>query len=100
MTGLERLVHTFFGSTRVPSRYLTLFYGITLGLALVLAFFAIYLHGNATPSNATTTQVVLSQIGTPTRRSTQVQSNKIPTYQPAIPPTPIKKRPSFWRVPP
>ena len=98
MTGLERLVHTFFGSTRVPSRYLTLFYGITLGLALVLAFFAIYLHGNATPSNATTTQTVLSQTETPARRSTQVQSNKTPTSLPAIPPTPNEKTPSYLSV--
>ena len=41
MTGLERLVQIYTGSNQALRRYLTLFYGITLGLALILAILAI-----------------------------------------------------------
>jgi multiple sugar transport system substrate-binding protein len=93
MAGLERLVHIIFGPDRKLSRYLTLFYGITLGLALVLAFFTIYLHGNETPITLTaaTTQVILSQADTPTPASTQAPARNTPTLLPAIPPTPNEK---------
>lgn len=94
MTGLERLVHNYFASLRAPSRYLTLFYGLTLGLALILAFIAIDQRGNATPSTATTTQAVLSPTVASAPGSTQVQSSKTLTPLPAIPPTPNEKTPS------
>jgi len=93
-------VHTFLGTDRVTGRYLTLFYGISLGLALVLSFIAIYLHVNTMPGMfpAITTQAVLSQTKTPTRVSTQVQGNNTPTSLPAIPATPNAKTPSTLGV--
>ena len=90
-------MHTFFGSDQATGRYLTLFYGITLGLALVLAGFAVYLHGNPTPGaviSSTATQAVLSQTASPTLRSTQAESNNTPTSLPDIPSTPNPKTPS------
>lgn len=100
MTGLERLVHTFFGTDRVTGRYLTLFYGITLGLAFVLAVIAITLYVNTTPEAvpATATQAVLLKTATPFQRSTQAQSRNTPTPLPAIPPTPNEKTPSSLGV--
>jgi multiple sugar transport system substrate-binding protein len=96
MARLERLVHTILGSNRKLGRYLTLFYGITLGLALILAFFSIYRHGNATSGtiSTTATQVISSQAETPTPESTQVQAGNTPTLLPAITPTPNEKTPS------
>lgn len=98
MTGLVRLVHTFLGSNHIPSRYLTLFYGLTLGLALVLASIAIFLHENAVPIKAMDKQVILSQTTTPTQKSTQILGNTTPTSRPAIPPTPNEKTLSFLSV--
>jgi multiple sugar transport system substrate-binding protein len=100
MTGLERLVHTILGTDRVTGRYLTLFYGITLGLAFVLAFIAIYMHVNTTPEKVptTSTQAALVKTATPFLRSTQAQSRNTPTSLPAIPPTPNEKTPSSLGV--
>jgi len=100
MAGLERLVHTYFGTNRTLSRYLTLFYGITLGLAFVLAFFSIYRHENTTSGtiSTTATQVILSQAETPTPGSTKAQARNTPTLLPAIPPTPNEKTPSALGV--
>jgi multiple sugar transport system substrate-binding protein len=100
MAGLERLVHIIFGSNQKLSRYLTLFYGITLWLAFVLAFFSVYLYGNETKNtlSSTTTQVALSQADTPTPGSTQVPAKYTATLIPAIPPTPNEKTPSALGV--
>jgi multiple sugar transport system substrate-binding protein len=100
MAGLERLVNTFFGSNRILSRYLTLFYSITLGLAVALAFFSIYHHEIDTSGtiSTTATQVILSQAKTPPPGSTQVQARNAPTLLPAIPPTPNEKTPSALGV--
>ena len=83
-----------FGKNRLVIRYLTLFYGFTLGLALILAFFAIYQRGNTTSGTATITQVVLAQTASPTLGGIQEHSLSKPTSLPAIPPTPNEETPS------
>jgi ABC-type glycerol-3-phosphate transport system substrate-binding protein len=98
MTGLERLVHIYSGSNQVLRRYLTLFYGFTLGLALVLAFIAIGQRGNVTSETATITQAALDQTASPTLGSTPVHRLSKPTSLPAIPPTPNEETPSALGV--
>ena len=75
-------------------RYLTLFYGFTLGLALILAVIAAFQQRNSVPDTPLVTQEGLSQTASPTRDSTQEQRNHTPTSLPAIPPTPNEKTPS------
>lgn len=100
ITGLEKLVHKFIDSLRVPNRYLTLFYGITLGLALTLALLAIILHAVTAPAmvDIHATQGGPSYDITPAHKSTQIQSKNTPTSLPAIPPTPNEKTPSSLGV--
>jgi multiple sugar transport system substrate-binding protein len=99
MTGRERLVQIYFGSHQVLRRYLTLFYGFTLGLALILAILAVTQRGDVTSSTATITQEgLLSQTVVPTLDSTQVHSMGKPTSLPTIPPTPNMKTPSTLGV--
>jgi multiple sugar transport system substrate-binding protein len=95
ITGLEKLVHKFIDSS-LSNRYLTLFYGITLGLALILALLAIILHVNATPAlvDIPATQLGPTNAVIPAHKSTQIQSKNTPTSLPAIPPTPNEKTPS------
>lgn len=102
MTGLESLVHIFFGSQKVPGRYLTLFYGITLGLAFILALLAIYLQGelNASGVNPETTQAVLLHTTVPSTENSPLQIRSTPTALPAIPSTPNVKTPSALGVTP
>ena len=102
MTGLERLVHTFFDSLKVPGRYLTLFYGITLGLAFILALLAISFQGEAKTSavNPDATQAVLLQTAASPPESTPLQIHNTPTSLPAIPSTPNVKTPSALGVTP
>jgi multiple sugar transport system substrate-binding protein len=95
MTGLERLVQIYPGSHKELRRYLTLFYGFALGLALVLAILAIVDRGNVTPSTAKLTQVgQLSQTAASSLDGTQVHNIGKPTSLPTIPPTPNEKTPS------
>jgi multiple sugar transport system substrate-binding protein len=80
-------------------RYLTLFYGFALGLALVLAILAIYYRGNVVSGAAKVTQVeLLSQTTSPTQNVTQVHSLSKPTSLPDIPPTPNENTPSLLGV--
>ncbi len=84
-----------FGTHHLVIRYLTLFYGFTLGLALVLAFLAIYQRGNVMPGAITATEEAsLAQTASPTLGSTQLHSLNKPTSLPAIPPTPNEETPS------
>jgi ABC-type glycerol-3-phosphate transport system substrate-binding protein len=102
MTGLEWLVHTFFDSLKVPGRYLTLFYGITLGLAFILALLAIYIQGevNTSSVNPETTQVILLHTAVSPTGSPALQIHSTPTVLPAIPATPNVKTPSALGVTP
>jgi ABC-type glycerol-3-phosphate transport system substrate-binding protein len=94
MTRLERQVRIRSIIQWMSSRYLTLFYCLTLGLALILALFAIGQRGEVEPSTASSTQTVLTQAATPTSDSLQVPSDNTPTSGPVTPPTPNEKTPS------
>jgi multiple sugar transport system substrate-binding protein len=99
MTGLERLVRIHSGSHRVLRRYLTLFYGITLGLAFVLLFSACDRKEALKPISVTVTQgTVLARTASPAPGSTQGNRNNTPTSLPAIPPTPNERTPSTQGV--
>jgi multiple sugar transport system substrate-binding protein len=99
MTGLEKPVHTDSDSHQALRRYLTLFYGLTLGLAIVLALLAIAFPGDVTPSIAAITQTGgMSQTAIPTQRNTQIASINTTTPLPAIPSTPNEKTPSSLGV--
>src|SRR4030042_1249576 len=99
MTRLERLVQIFTGSNQVLKRYLTLFYGFALGLALILGILAIIQRGSETPDEPAITQVSsLTQTASPTQDSTQVNSSSKPTALPDIPPTPNIETPSTLGV--
>ncbi len=87
-------MHIYFSSAQPLRRYLTLFYGFTLGLALVLAFLAVVQRVNVPPGAATVTQVVLSQTITPIQASTQNHADSTSTPLPAITSTPNVKTPS------
>jgi multiple sugar transport system substrate-binding protein len=91
---LEKLVHIYFSSDQPLRRYLTLFYGFTLGLALVLAFLAVVQRVNVPPGAATVTQAVISQTIAPIQASTQNHADSTSTPIPAIPSTPNVKIPS------
>jgi ABC-type glycerol-3-phosphate transport system substrate-binding protein len=100
MTGLERLVQPFFNTDRVTGRYLTLFYGITLGLGLVMAIIAIGLQGNEPPEvvAVTATKASLNRTAAPTQKSTLSAGEGTPTSLPGMPPTPNVKTPSTLGV--
>ena len=99
MTRLEKLVQIFTGSNQVLKRYLTLFYGFALGLALILGILAIIQRGSETPDAPAITQVSsLTQTASPTLDSTQVHSSSKPTALPDIPPTPNIETPSTLGV--
>jgi ABC-type glycerol-3-phosphate transport system substrate-binding protein len=96
---LERQVHNFFSSQRVPGRYLTLFYVITVSLALILALLAIYLYGeNPGTVTASSTPMVIPQSTASIRAGTQEQIHNPPTPLPVIPSTPNVKTPSALGV--
>jgi ABC-type glycerol-3-phosphate transport system substrate-binding protein len=87
-------VQLFSGLDQALKRYLTLFYGITLGLALLLAILAISLTDNRTADPATITQTALSQTIPSTQNTAEVHSLNKPTPVPAIPSTPNEETPS------
>jgi multiple sugar transport system substrate-binding protein len=92
-------VQNYSGSHQELRRYLTLFYGFALGLALVLAILAIIQQRNVTPEAATITQVgSFSQTAASTPDSTQGHNLSKPTQLPAIPPTPNEGTPSTLGV--
>ena len=94
MTGLNRLLRVLFDALRGPGRYLTLFYVITLGLALVLAFLAGGSPGYLKPGATPLPQTVLSQTAAPTQASTAALPGGTSTPLPAIPATPNEQTPS------
>jgi ABC-type glycerol-3-phosphate transport system substrate-binding protein len=91
-------VHPFYGLNQPLKRYLTLVYGITLGLALVLALLAIALGGKHPP--------VTADVQPPTPQSTIASTENYsppnslgkPTEIPAVPPTPNEVTPSALGV--
>ncbi len=88
----------FSGSDQASKRYLTLFYAITLGLAVVLAILAISFPGKAVPDSGTITQTAVAQTTPPTQTTSEVHSLSKPTKVPAIPPTPNEETPSSLGV--
>ncbi len=99
MTGLEKLVRIHPGYHRLLRRYLTPFYGITLGLVFVLAFSACDRKGAVKPGSATASQAsVLGSTASPAPGSTQAHSKNTPTPLPAIPSTPNERTPSTLGV--
>ena len=87
------------GYHRLLRRYLTPFYGITLGLVFVLAFSACDRKGAVKPGSATASQAsVLASTTSPAPGSTQAHSKNTPTPLPAIPSTPNERTPSTLGV--
>ncbi len=82
------------GPDQALKRYLTLFYGITLGLALLLAILAIAFKGKAAIDPVAITPTVVAQAVPPTQGATEVHSLSKPTKVPPIPPTPNEETPS------
>ncbi len=81
------------------NRNLTLFYGITLGLALCLALLAIAFRRPAPPNSPRVSQAgVATQAATSASVSTQLRSTSPPTPLPAIPATPNEQTPSSLGV--
>jgi multiple sugar transport system substrate-binding protein len=91
-------VYLFSGPDQALKRYLTLFYGITLGLALILAILAISFPGKTAADSTAITQTVEPLI-TPIPQTTgEAHSLSKPTRVPAIPPTPNEETPSSLGV--
>lgn len=84
----------FSGIDQALKRYLTLFYGITLGLTVLLAILAISFPVNSLAEPATITQMVLPNTTLPAQSTAEVHSLSKPTPVPAIPPTPNEETPS------
>ena len=87
-------MHFYSGPDQALKRYLTLLYGITLGLALLLAILAISFNGKPAASPAAITQTVVAQTIPPTQGTAEVHSLSKPTFIPPIPPTPNEETPS------
>lgn len=98
MAGLERLVHIHLNSQQVQKRYLTLFYCFTLGLALILAYFAIDQRLEMVPANTPITQAAVITPSAPTHETTQAPGSSTASALPAVPPTPNDKTPSSLGV--
>jgi len=94
MTGLERRLTTPSEPHQALRRYLTPFYGFTLGLALLLAIFAGIWRVNPVRGIATSTQEAFARTTTPTNGSAPASVTVTPTSLPAIPPTPNEATPS------
>ena len=87
-------MHIFSGPDQVLKRYLTLFYGITLGLALILAILAISLPGKTRVDSTAIPQPTFQQTKAPSQATAEEHSLSKPTRVPAIPPTPNEETPS------
>jgi multiple sugar transport system substrate-binding protein/sn-glycerol 3-phosphate transport system substrate-binding protein len=87
-------VQLFSGPDQALKRYLTLFYGITLGLALILAILAISLPVNRTADPAAITQTALPNTTFIPQSTAEIHRLNKPTSVPAIPPTPNEETPS------
>jgi multiple sugar transport system substrate-binding protein len=91
-------VQLFKGLNQPPKRYLTLFYCLTLALAVILALLAISLDMERTP------EIVDIQQATPTSTAAITSENKTsdgpttPTEIPPVPPTPNEVTPSTLGV--
>lgn len=90
-------MHILLDSQVMLRRYLTLFYGFTLGLALALAYLAFSQRLELPPGTPSLTQVALASTLSPTLEVTPIQKGT-PTAVPAIPPTPDEKTPSSLGV--
>ncbi len=84
----------FSGPDQALKRNLTLLYGITLGLALLLAILAISFPGKRIADSTAITQTALPQTTPQTQSTAEVHSLSKPTPVPAIPPTPNEETPS------
>jgi multiple sugar transport system substrate-binding protein/sn-glycerol 3-phosphate transport system substrate-binding protein len=91
-------VKPFSGLNQPLKRYLTLLYGITLGLALILALTTIGLSWNDAPVTSANTQTVQAPIEVPTPENSQVHTLIKPTELPEVPPTPNEVTPSMLGV--
>ncbi|NJD57779.1 MAG: hypothetical protein C3F13_02070 [Anaerolineales bacterium] len=98
MTRLERRVQPFYGLNQPLKRYLTLIYGITLGLALILALLAIGLGGEHTPVIADLQPPTPQSTIAPTENYSPPNSLGKPTEIPEVPPTPNEVTPSSLGV--
>jgi multiple sugar transport system substrate-binding protein len=87
-------VQIFSGPNQALKRNLTLIYGITLGIALLLAILAIALPSKTTVDPAVITQTVSTPATPPTQATVEVHSMSKPTLVPPIPPTPNEETPS------
>jgi multiple sugar transport system substrate-binding protein len=81
-----------------PRRYLTLIYGFTLGLALLLAILAIRRQDTLISDATSPAQPVLSPTSTSTPESTQASLSSTPTPLPLLPSTPNEETPSALGV--
>jgi multiple sugar transport system substrate-binding protein len=91
-------VQPFDGLNQPLKRYLTLFYSITLGLAVVLALLAIGLNGAHIPDTQEILQITPGTTATSTPADSQPNSLIKPTEIPAVPPTPNEVTPSALGV--
>jgi multiple sugar transport system substrate-binding protein len=91
-------VNPFSGLKQPLKRNLTLLYGITLGLVLILAVMAIALSWKDAPTTPVITATEQSPTLEPTQALSQVDSVASPTDLPEIPPTPNEVTPSTLGV--
>jgi len=95
---LERPVQPDPDPQPIKNRSLYLVYGITLGLAVILALLAIVFQNQALPPAVSAQAGVLTQTVVPTRNITPVESTSTSTPLPAVPPTPNEQTPSALGV--
>lgn len=91
-------MHILSGPDQSLKRNLTLIYGITLGLALILAILAISFPVKAVSDGGTITQTAVAQTTPASQSTAEVHSLSKPTKVPAIPPTPNEQTPSSLSV--
>lgn len=94
MTGLERRVSEQTESHPILRRYLTPFYGFTLGLALILAIVAIILRPIPAPQGVDSPPVTPAQTVIPGGGNNQAIGNSTPTPPASVPSTPDENIPS------
>ena len=82
----------------IKNRCRYLVYGITLGMAVILALLAIVFQNQALPPAVSAQAGVLTQTVVPTRNITPVESTSTSTPLPAVPPTPNEQTPSALGV--
>jgi multiple sugar transport system substrate-binding protein len=98
MAGLERRVDPFTGLNQPMKRFLTLLYGITISLALILGITAVLLSSTDAPAAQIITETALSPTEIPTQNSHATSATIQPTEIAEIPPTPNEVTPSSLGV--